>query len=167
MVIFYSPDGNNFEYIGKYNLNMDKATHEPFGFVSYDDEITSFGIATDENGKPIYEEISYKDEEDFDESILPPYILKDGKYEKAKDYDASQTYYNRKETIHCFEFLNNASKLDNFLKEEGDETFEQSFYKLVSSEGKMVPNWTTCFESRFPEDATADKYVESWFRVCD
>lgn len=167
VIIFYSPDGKDFEYIGKYNLNLDKATHEPFGFVSYDDGTTSFGIATDEDGKPIYEEILYETEEDFDESILPPYILKDGKYEEAEDYDANQTYYNRKETIHCFEFLNNASKLDNFLKEDGDETFRDSFYKIIKSEGKDVPNWTTAFESRFPEDAVTDKYVESWFRVCN
>jgi hypothetical protein len=167
VAIFWSADGESFEYIGKYNFNMDKSTQEPFGFVSYDNGETSFGIKLDENNKPIYEEISYKDEEAFDESILPPYELVNGKYVEADKFDSTKTYYNRKETIHCFEFLNNASKLDNFLKEDGDETFEESFYKIVTSDGKEVPNWTTCFESRYPADAVEDKYVESWFRMCN
>jgi hypothetical protein len=33
-LIFYSPSGQEktYEYVGKYNLNLDKATPEPFGF---------------------------------------------------------------------------------------------------------------------------------------
>ena len=33
-VIFWSPSGaqGTYQYIGKYNLNLDKATPEPFGF---------------------------------------------------------------------------------------------------------------------------------------
>jgi hypothetical protein len=38
-LIFYSPTGakGSYEYIGKYNLNLDKATPEPFGFKHADD----------------------------------------------------------------------------------------------------------------------------------
>jgi hypothetical protein len=37
-LIFYRPDKNtNYEYIGKYNLNLDKATPKPFGFKHDDD----------------------------------------------------------------------------------------------------------------------------------
>lgn len=32
-IVFYSNDGKNYEFIGKYNLNLDKATPEPFGFM--------------------------------------------------------------------------------------------------------------------------------------
>jgi hypothetical protein len=38
-LIFYSPTGKEgtYEYIGKYNLNLDKATPKPFGFDHNDD----------------------------------------------------------------------------------------------------------------------------------
>ena len=58
-VVFYNPgvdengnilskeDNNNYTYIGKYNLNLDKATPEPFGFRHED------GYGLDENGKSL------------------------------------------------------------------------------------------------------------------
>lgn len=159
IAIFWSPSGEKgtYEFIGKYNFNMDKATQEPFGFVSYDDNNgTMFGMTG-------YEEVTYADEKEFKDSILTPYVLQDGIYVKSKVYNASTTYYNRKETIHCFEFLNNASKLDNFLT-EGEETFEETFYKDVVSDGKTVSNWKTAFESRYPEDS---EDVDSWFEFCE
>ena len=52
-VIFWSKDGKDYEYIGKYNLNLDKATPEPFGF-KHDD--SDFGYEKDFNGNLIYNE---------------------------------------------------------------------------------------------------------------
>jgi hypothetical protein len=47
-LIFYSETGeeNSYKYIGKYNLNLDKATPEPFGFLH--DKEDGFGYLTSE-----------------------------------------------------------------------------------------------------------------------
>ena len=37
-IIFFSPTGEDYEYIGKYNLNLDKATPDPFGFKNFPKE---------------------------------------------------------------------------------------------------------------------------------
>lgn len=52
-IIFYSKDGKSYEYIGKYNLNLDKATPEPFGF-AHDD--SDFGYEKDQNGDLILDD---------------------------------------------------------------------------------------------------------------
>jgi hypothetical protein len=47
----------------------------------------------------------------------------DGSYKEIKSFDANiKEYYSIANKIHCFEFLNNASALANFLSET-----EQSF----------------------------------------
>lgn len=44
-VIFYRPNENSeYEFVGKYNLNLDKATQEPFGFFDYDKNGQRFGL---------------------------------------------------------------------------------------------------------------------------
>ena len=49
VVIFYRENENqDYEFVGKYNLNLDKATQEPFGFFDYDKDGKKFGL--DENG---------------------------------------------------------------------------------------------------------------------
>jgi hypothetical protein len=47
-------DPNNYEYIGKYNFNLDKATPEPFGFLHVNGE--SFGYLTDEEGNLVLDD---------------------------------------------------------------------------------------------------------------
>jgi hypothetical protein len=58
-LIFYSPTGDpgTYEYVGKYNLNLDKATPKPFGF----DHDGSFGYLREGDE---YWEIKYGSEED-------------------------------------------------------------------------------------------------------
>lgn len=56
-VIFYSKDGKNYEYIGKYNLNLDKATPEPFGF-AHDD--SNFGYEKNQDGNLILDDSGEK-----------------------------------------------------------------------------------------------------------
>lgn len=55
VAIFWSPSGEDgtYEYIGKYNLNLDKATPEPFGFKNYPEEYdpdAEVKFGWDENG---------------------------------------------------------------------------------------------------------------------
>ena len=55
IIIFWSTDGSpgSYEFVGKYNLNLDKATHEPFGFMPYPAEYDANApvkFGWDENG---------------------------------------------------------------------------------------------------------------------
>lgn len=152
VAVFYknSNDPNApYEFIGKGNFNLDKATHEPFGFMSDPEEIENINEAKfgwDENNgtNNIKGTIEEK----------PKYISKD-----------EEPYIN---SIHCYEFLNNAANLANFLSDE-EETFEDSFFKTVNSDGDLVPNWFTAYESRYPEgDAKdgSDINIAPFYRLC-
>ena len=59
-LIFWSPDGSkgSFKYVGKYNLNLDKATPEPFGF-NHDDSDFGYLKPGDE-----YYAVQYDDDGD-------------------------------------------------------------------------------------------------------
>ena len=94
-LIFYSPDGNDYEYIGKYNLNLDKATPEPFGF---DHDDSDFGYLRPGDS---YYDILYNDEDEYVEDQI----------EQQKEVQEG----NQINAIHCFEFLDNAVEVCNFL----------------------------------------------------
>ncbi len=134
-LIFYSETGEagSYKYIGKYNLNLDKATPEPFGF-NHDD--SDFGYL--KPGEKYYE-IDYNDDGDYIDT-------KEGEEEKTvADGDEVNS-------IHCFEFLDNAVEVCNFLSKSG-YTYEQTWYNtFLNSDNKKVPGWTLGFESRYPED---------------
>ena len=161
--VFWSPSGEpgTYEFIGKYNFNLDKATPEPFGFM-HDD--TSFGK---EEG---YHSVTIKKEKVFDGYPFDLFKKNGEQYVKVEKYDPTipaSEYYAMNNKIHCFEFLNNADSLDNFLSDEG-ETFEETFYKIVDSDGDQVPKWYTCFESRYPEfEDYHSTEIDEWFRLCN
>lgn len=130
-LIFYSKDGEEYEYVGKYNLNLDKATPEPFGFKN-DPNDDTFGY-------------------------LPEgYKYRSGESDEWKTVQPGEKI----NSIHCFEFLDNATEVCNFLgkkKSDGVETYdyEQTWYGTYSpTAGKSVYGWTLGFESRYPEDLT-------------
>jgi hypothetical protein len=56
--------------------------------------------------------------------------------------------------IHCYEFLNNASNLANFITGNSGLSFHDLFYQEVMADGELTPNWLTSFESRYPEEST-------------
>jgi hypothetical protein len=155
-LIFYSPTGekNSYQYIGKYNLNLDKATPEPFGFmhdedfgwlevgepyyaVEYDDDGDAFIGQEDPTAGGDYndtfegEELHYVGytavdvtAEDYQKDT---YYVNTGsssltKFELSKnDYSQATQYYTKDSditpinAIHCFEFLDNAVEVCNFL----------------------------------------------------
>ena len=143
VLVFYRPDENSvYEFVGKYNLNLDKATQEPFGFVNDPEDKPSsmseakFGWASKENTFTSFPE----------ENIV--------------------------NTIHCYEFLNNASELANFINRSGKD-FESFFFEKTtdSESGDSAPNWYHSFESRFPESEDETKQgrdvdIQSWFELC-
>ena len=152
-----------YEFIGKYNFNLDKATHEPFAFMH--DENGTFGW--DPDG---YKPVDIKNEKAFNGYPFDLYKLNDDNetYNKVESYDPTiSQYYSIKNKIHCYEFLNNADNLDNFLNDEG-MTFEETFNKIVLNDGKEVPNWYTCYESRYPEfEDYQSTDIQSWYELCE
>lgn len=179
-LIFYSPDGSNYEYIGKYNLNLDKATPQPFGF-DHDDE-SSFGYL---NAGEKYWEIKYdKDENIFvgqlDPSESGDYVSDQEEVEKIVESPRTVN------SIHCFEFLDNAVPVCNFKcrpkkyieNENGemvpdpvegyysyDETWHNSFWN--AKEKKYMPGWAFGFESRYPEDRVGYHDAESLYPLAE
>lgn len=128
-VIFYSPTGaaGSYEYIGKYNLNLDKATPEPFGF-KYDDADEDFGYLHNEVGELVYNE-------------------------KGEKINA----------IHCFEFLDNAVKVCNFLPKEGMNYHDTWYLDTKNKDDETVPGWAIGFESRYPEDLLGTEDADSLY----
>lgn len=134
-VIFYRPnEDSEYQFVGKYNMNLDKATPEPFGFKS--DAETGFGY--------LPEGYEYTDE-------------------NGQKKTAGKNEIN---SIHCFEFLDNATEVCNFLGKvkdgvsqteysyENAESYIDTWYKQYSKKEGSAPQygWTLGFESRYPED---------------
>jgi hypothetical protein len=97
-LIFYSESGKSgtYQYIGKYNLNLDKATPEPFGFDHDDSDFGYLGVGES------YYEIDY----DADDKYID---TREG--EEYKEVAEGEKI----NSIHCFEFLDNAVEVCNFL----------------------------------------------------
>lgn len=131
-LIFYSESGEpgTYEYIGKYNLNLDKATPEPFGF-NHDDD--TFGYLAEGNK---YYQVEYDEEGEYVGN------------EKETTVQAGE----KVNSIHCFEFLDNAVDVCNFLPQTG-YTYHDTWYNtFINTDNESVPGWTLGFESRYPED---------------
>ena len=142
-LIFYSESGQagTYKYIGKYNLNLDKATPEPFGFNHDDSDFGYLDIGD------TYYEIKYDEEGDYVQ----------GQIEVEKTVKEGE----RINSIHCFEFLDNAVKVCNFLVTENKdvdgnviENYHDTWYNTFwdAKEKRNAPGWTLGFESRYPED---------------
>lgn len=136
-IIFYSPTGKleDYEYIGKYNLNLDKATPEPFGFKNATSDTDLIGPKEEiEFGYELNEEGELK--------------LVDGK---------------KQNSIFCFEFLDNAVRVCNFLPEDGkvnDEQGDAYWHTWYDDKG-----WTKGFESRYPEDKDGTHDADALYPV--
>ena len=173
-LIFYRPsEDDDYEYVGKYNLNLDKATPEPFGF-NHDDSDFGYLSPGDE-----YYKVTYYDEEKPSE----PSFIGQVKPTKGGDYYPDQIEElavvqegEKINSIHCFEFLDNAIEVCNFMNkakgykrdengkiekdeegmpipEGGHYSYYETWYNtFTNSDGKNVPGWTLGFESRYPED---------------
>ena len=160
-LIFYRPDENSeYEYIGKYNLNLDKATPEPFGF-NHDD--SNFGYLSPRD--PYYSVEYYYDKDKPEKGSFIGQQLP----QESGDYIPSQTEEPKEvqegekiNSIHCFEFLDNATEVCNFLNkvkkttEEGTPEewydFHDTWYKTFKNKkNEDVPGWALGFESRYPD----------------
>lgn len=146
-IVFWSPTGKeeDYQYIGKYNLNLDKATPEPFGFRHITD---AFVIEANDNYTE--EEIKFGYEVDEDGNLV---LDDNGK---------------KINSIHCYEFLDNAVDVCNFLPEAG-YSYQETWYNLFeqfNDEGVKTGEfygWTKGFESRFPEDEIGQHQADSLY----
>lgn len=153
-VVFWSPTGEDgtFRFIGKYNLNLDKATPEPFGF-RYDINDPYFGHLTNEDDKLI----------DVNGNELTEEEITEG----SKLVNS----------IFCFEFLDNNEPVCNFRHDPESETelpdgsiipegfdslenarYHNTWYNAngrINEDKELVDaGWMRGFESRYPEDRT-------------
>lgn len=143
IICFFRPDENSdFEFIGRYNLNMDKSSEEAFGFLPVPEEEADINS---------------------DGSNIDFGWIKNNGIESGTNLDPEEHPYVN--AIHCYEFLNNASNLDNFITGDTGLSFHDLFYQMVLDDsGKTVPNWKTSFESRYPEDS---EDVEAFYQMCN
>lgn len=181
-LIFYSasPEGP-YEYIGKYNFNLDKATPEPFGFNHDDSDFGYLGV-----GEPYYA-VEYDDEgEAFIGQEKP---TKGGDYnDSAEGEELKYVQEGEKiNSIHCFEFLDNAVKVCNFLNRKLEtalmpdetppsqnsiyteasnvtsDTFNQGVHYIKNADGKYEA------ASSFVEGTTyytvTFNYEETWYNT--
>ena len=157
---------NYYKYIGRYNFNFDKATHELFGFESLKAEEsrtgTPYGYLVDENNN-LREGFNTATEfVDGATYYLSPSLSaqkitfeqdteKDREKAFLAEVDKGPLYLYKKPgegctTVQCWEFLNNTSKLVGFRKEWNEEEDRANGYK----------EWTGSFESRYPEHETEE-----------
>lgn len=140
VIIFYRPDeSSEYEFIGKYNLNLDKATQEPFGFVCDPEEKPAsisqakFGWESKEN--------TFTSFDDDIVNVIHCYEFKNNGSDLANFINTSQT-------------------------EDFETVF---FKETTSAEGETAPNWYHSYESRYPEgdsDTGDDIDIASWFELC-
>ena len=122
-LIFYSPTGKqgSYEFVGKYNLNLDKATPTPFGF-NHDD---AFGWLSE--GEE-YWQVQYGTENEETKEWEEVFVGQADPDEGA-DYVTDQVETKaivqpgeKINSIHCFEFLDNAVAVCNFLNKSISST---------------------------------------------
>ena len=125
-VVFWSPTGEegSYKYIGKYNLNLDKATPEPFGF-KYDEADEKFGYEIDENGQLVLDE-------------------------KGNKINSIYCFEFLDNQIDVCNFISRADATNGTTEQE---KYYSTWYDTYQNKDKeTVPGWTIGFESRYPED---------------
>lgn len=173
-----------YQYIGRYNFNYDKATHEIFGFESLEASETAnnkpYGYLTEADGITLRG--GFNTALEFDEDNERTYYrtpsLTASASEKVtipaddeKSFEAAAALgplYEYKDskvtTVQCWEFLNNSAPLIGFRQTWDEEIDKVEVIEI--EDGKPVvkhapyQDWTSAFECRYPEhtdEASTDK----------
>lgn len=191
IVCFYKPYKasaefpDRYQYIGRYNFNLDKATHELFGFESkmeaYGSQKKPWGYLQDEDGSlrdgfntalKFTDGKTYYSEPNLESTKIEFTQATEEDREKAFGKQAAKgpmyEYKSAEEgvtCVQCWEFLNNTSPLVGF-REYWDEEVDKVEISHKDDTGKTIvdhapyANWTGAFESRYPEhedEASTDK----------
>ncbi len=148
IVCFYAPgDSTDYQFIGRYNFNLDKATPEPFGFVPQ--KVYTGETVTDEAGnvRKVVNVCGLKTETINGKTVLP--IDAEGK-EIERDI------------VQCWEILNNDNgSPTKFLKlrdknEDGTDkypTFDSCLRAQNEKGDKYI--WMDYYEDRYPDAIVA------------
>ena len=142
-VIFWSPTGEKgtFQYIGKYNLNLDKATPEPFGFME-DEQDEQFGYLVNEAGELVLDDNGNKQNSIFCFEFLD-------NNEKVCNFESDE-----ESTFIDYDAENPKKKEEYDIndKTEQERYYDSWYSKRINEDGDIVPGWARGFESRYPED---------------
>ena len=173
-LIFYSETGeeDSYKYIGKYNLNLDKATPEPFGFKHADD----FGYLSP--GDPYYKILYGDSEKNFTDAFIgQEKPAEGGDYVPEQSEELLEVIDGDKiNSIHCFEFLDNAVEVCNFIgkrqltkalnvtREEFNENKFKNYYILVDAANEKYDLAGPEFdENQIYYKNTPMSYEETWY----
>ena len=169
----YKETDDDYQFVGKYNFNLDKATPEPFGFFS--DIENKYGVVLDKDGKVKSGFIAASGEEQdstkvyYTKPILSPEYIWDGK-PNWKTYIESvgplYEYHTAQEgigSIQCWEVCTNTSDLVRFQipwhemeylpQPEVDENTDEyrAWQEQTKAREANMEVWLDAFESRYPE----------------
>jgi hypothetical protein len=136
IVCFYAEgDSSNYQFIGRYNFNLDKATPEPFGFVPQ--KVYTGETVKDDNGvdRQVVKTCGLLTEEVNGKTVLP--LDSEGK-EIERDI------------VQCWEILNNDNDSPTkFLTLKEFATFKESLTTKTAKGDKY--NWMEYYEDRYPD----------------
>ena len=141
-IIFWSPTGakGSFSFIGKYNLNLDKATPDPFGFKEDPDD-PKFGFLTDESGN-----LEYGDDNKKINSIFCFEFLDNNERVCNFVHDQESEYIG-------YDVSDDPEKKYEINTLSEEERYKDTWDSLrINEDGDIVPGWARGFESRHPED---------------
>lgn len=129
IIVFFAEgdDTSSYEFVGRYNFNVDKATPEPFGF--FPQKIYTGETVTDSQGRirKVVDVCGLETETVNGKTVLP--VDQDG--------DEIET-----DIIECWEFLNNdAQTPSKFLTPTASSSIDAA----------LRDNWYTWFEDRYPD----------------
>ena len=136
IICFYAPgDSEDYQYIGRYNFNLDKATPEPFGFIPQ--TIYTGETVIDEQGRErkVVDTCGHKVEIINGKTVLP--LDTEGKEIK-------------RDIIQCWEFLNNdANTPVKFRNPQSANGVPMTTY--LSTQVGDKRRWMEYFEDRHPD----------------
>lgn len=140
-IIFWSQTGEegSYKFIGKYNLNLDKATPEVFGFKYNEDN----GFGYHDDGDTYFDEagdIQTAQASDKVNSIFCYEFLDNG-------------------VAQCNFVSDSKAKGDTEV-----EKYKDAWYSdRINTDGDVVPGWCCGFESRYPEDKVGTHDADALF----
>ena len=171
IICFFKPYGSDsYEYIGRYNFNLDKATPEPFGFFESEEEHYGVRLESYPEWNSSYKTavLDINTRGGFDHTLDSKPA--EGKtYYTAPDLEAVWTgtkeqfesylkstgclyeySENAARSIQCWEFLDNGQALCG-MRAPWDETADA---QEKDAKNEPYPTWRSSFECRYPEPET-------------
>lgn len=152
---FAEGDSQDYEYIGRYNFNLDKATPEPFGFIPQ--KVYTGETVTDDAGhtRQVVKVCGLETEEVKGKTVLPI------------DEEGNEI---EKDIVQCWEIKNNNNGSPTKFRTISDYSDFKTSLTSYNSKGDNY-NWTEYYEDRYPDamvdggayecgDKTKDEYPD-------